>query len=317
MATNTNTMLTLQQKGKKLSFADRIANLSPTETPFQSMIGSKSIKQTVHQWQTDKLDTARAVDHVGFKEGSIADAEAAIPTVEKMNRVQMFRRVASVSDTANATDNYGRIREIAYQMDKAGKEMKRDVEVALLQNGDAVEEGSAARKMAGYKSLINTKGADDGDTGAVVHFDAANASSNTDFWFDEADIFKMTYNLYLAGSEADVIMVHPSLMGMFASLVESGSGRQHNFSGGETRFSLYVNEIRDPLGRVYRVIPNRFMPVDAIYFFNAKDFTKATLRPATRTKLAKDGSYEKFMIESELTLALRHPSAAGALTKKA
>ncbi|MGL5014217.1 MAG: SU10 major capsid protein, partial [Bacteroidales bacterium] len=42
-------------KGNKLSFANWISNISPTETPFCSMTGKEAINQTKFQWQTDIL----------------------------------------------------------------------------------------------------------------------------------------------------------------------------------------------------------------------------------------------------------------------
>ena len=58
------------------------------------------------------------------------------------------------------------------------------------------------------------------------------------------------------------------------------------------------------------------MPEKAIYFFDPSDWTQMVLRAPSREKLAKDGSYEKWMIEMEVGLRHRNPYASGVLTVK-
>lgn len=43
------TMTSYDLNGKKLSFANWISNLSPTDTPFVSMTGKEAIQQTLFQ----------------------------------------------------------------------------------------------------------------------------------------------------------------------------------------------------------------------------------------------------------------------------
>lgn len=304
-------MATLQSydlNGKKLSFANWISNLSPAETPFTSMTGKESIQQTLFQWQTDSLN---AVAKNAVAEGETA-TDPAKPAVTKVhtNVTQILRKVVKVSDTANALANYGRGKELQYQMEKAGKEIKRDLEHAFLHQ-EAKVDGSAgtARETAGFRGLVAAKGVADVDTGAIVHVDTAAANTIT-----EADLFGLTYNLYLAGSNANIIMFHPKHASFFSALQErtGGANRQRIFEN-TPKFSVYVSTIVDPLGQEYKLIPNRWMPEDAIYFFNSSDWTQMVLRAPERTKLAKDGSYEKWMIEMEVGLRHRNPYASGIL----
>ena len=50
-----NQMTSYDLNGKKLSFANWISNISPTDTPFISMTGKEGVTQTTFQWQTDVL----------------------------------------------------------------------------------------------------------------------------------------------------------------------------------------------------------------------------------------------------------------------
>lgn len=308
------TLVSYDLNGKKLSFANWISNLSPTETPFVSMTGKEAINQTLFQWQTDTLETANANNAV--VEGSAAEAPVRSSTTVLSNVTQILRKVVRVSDTANALANYGRGQELQYQMEKAGKEIKRDLEVALLRNGAKVDgSGTVARKTAGFKALVAAKDAADPDTGAVVHKETATAATIT-----EAELFDLTYNLYLSGSNANIIMFHPKHAAFFASLMETpaaGANRMKMFDGQDTKFNQYVSTIVDPLGQLFKLIPNRWMGESDIYFFTPSDWTQMVLRAPQRTKLAKDGSYEKWMVEMEVGLRHRNPYASGILTIKA
>lgn len=301
------TLVSYDLQGKKLSFANWISNLSPTDTPFVSMTGKESIAQTLFQWQTDSLSAATANAVV---EGSVAKDGALASTTALNNYTQILRKVLKVSDTANALANYGRGRELQYQMEKAGKEIKRDLEKILLsaQEKDPGDSSTKPRLTGAFKSLVAAVGEQDEDTGAVVHKSIEGAE------LAESDIWGLTYNLYLSGSHADIIMFHPKHASFFSSLMEVGVGdRVKMFDGKDTKFNTYVTEVIDPLGQRYCLCPNRWMPEDSIYFFRAKDWTQMILRAPERTKLAKDGSYEKWMIEMEIGLRHANPFASGIL----
>lgn len=302
------TLVSYDLKGKQLSFANWISNLSPDETPFVSMTSKESISQTLFQWQTDTLETA-VVNAV--VEGSVAEAPLRKTTTTLTNVTQILRKVVKVSDTSTYLHNYGRGNELKYQLDKAGKEIKRDLEVIFLSAQARVDGNGTtiARKTDCFQRLVAPVDAVDPDTGAVVHRSVTS--------FTEGNVFDVTYNLYMSGSKANIIMFHPKYASFFASFMETGSpNRVKMFDGGDTKYNKYVSEIVDPLGCTYKLIPNRWMPDDVVYFFTPSDWTQMILRAPERTKLAKDGSYDKWMIEVETGLRHRHPFASGILKIK-
>lgn len=292
--------------GKKLSFANWISNLSPQDTYFCSATGKESINQTLFQWQTDSLAAAASNAVI---EGSAATDPTLAATTVLNNVTQILRKVVKVSDTSNVLANYGRGKELQYQMEKKGKEIKRDLEYSLLNNvakvdGDAV----TARETAGFEGLVAALGAADPDTGAVVH-----KSTGTVGTFTEDQLFDITYQLYIAGAQTDTIMFHPSHASFFASLQEKSTGERQRMFENTPKLSIYVSTVVDPLGQEFKLVPNRWMPTDKIFVFKASDWTQMVLRAPQRTKLAKDGSYEKWMIEMEVGLRHRNPYASGIL----
>lgn len=302
-------------KGIKLSFADWISNLSPTETPFVSMTGKEGISQTKFQWQTDVLPKVRGDN--ACHEGSIPAFEDEVAsTVVLTNNTQIFRRSVSVSDTANVVSYYGRQKEIGYQMEKAGAELKRDMEMVFL---SAQKKADAATSTAGktdcFEALVADKDTADADTGAKVCTDAVDVS--------EAALFDMTYNLYLANSKANVIMFHPKHAGFFSGLLSIGTAapyvgvnRMKMFGSMDDEYNTEVDTIVDPLGQRYALVPNRLMPEKAFYFFNPSDWTQMVLRAPKKIQLAKVGSSEEWVIEAEVGLRHRNKFASGILKLK-
>lgn len=311
-------MFSYDLKGEKLSFADWVSNISPVETPFVSMTGKEAISQTTFQWQTDIIPAVKA-DNAEI-EGSVPAFEDPASTKVEKNYTQIFRRSASVSDTANVVSYYGRQKEIGYQMEKAGSEIKRDMEVAFLNQGvgAAVANGTAG-KTAGFLGLCGNKDAAAPDTGAVTYKETQTASIMT-----EKDLFDLTYNLYLANSKANVIMFHPKHAEFFTGLIEQSTvnaaingNRMKMFGAMDEAYNSEVDTIIDPLGQRFALVPNRFMPADYFYFFNPADWTQMVLRAPKKIQLAKQGSSEEWVIEAELGLRHRNPNASGILKIKA
>ncbi|MGL5013801.1 MAG: SU10 major capsid protein [Bacteroidales bacterium] len=304
----------LDLKGNKQSFAGWISNMSPCDTPFISMIGKEGIDETQYSWQMDALDKPK---NDGFEEGSIAEPEKREPTHILHNFTSILRKVANVSDTVAAIGTHGRAKEMEYQMGKAGKELKRDMEFMYLNNEIGnIGTSSQASKCSGFIGLCAPKGYVDFYTGAKT-FKEVKVANESGPWFKTSDLFDLTYNLFLAGSKANKIMYHPRHATTFSDFI--GHSFEANqtfrmFDNVDTKYNSQVNKIRDPLGQNYDLIPNRFMPADKIYIFNDADWTQMVLRAPSATKLAKNGASERFLLEAEVGLRHRHINASGVLS---
>lgn len=314
------TMLqTFDLEGNKQSFASWISNLSPCETPFISMIPKEKVDQVQYSWQTDSLDKA---SNVGVKEGEAAAFVKPRPTVVHTNFTKIFRKAVRVSETVGKVSLHGRSSELAYQMEKAGMEIKRDVEYYLLNSTVEGVIGTAAKasECDGVQRLIAPVGSEDQDTGAVVRKIYKYAAGEVQFTKDA--VFDLTYNLYLAGARANKIMVHPMHVHIFSDFIADAAATgakpkaphlHRMFDGLDSKYNVFVNKIRDPLGQVFEIIPNRFMPTHQLFFFNEADWTKMILRAPEKTELGRTGSTQKFMIEMEVGLRHRNPFASGIL----
>ena len=290
--------------GKKLSFANWVSNLSPTDTPFLSMTSKDKIDQTIFQWQTDSLQRVENNAQVEGWESETASTSFR-PTQVLSNYTQILRKVISVSDTAEAVEAYGRESEMSYQMEKASQELKRDLEYSFLNNllGSAGDE-THPRITAGFPGLCSGVGVPDSDTGAILNFDRP--------YLELDSITEMCGHLYQNGSNANIIMFHPRHARIFSKLQEYSDTRVRLFNNvGE--LDLLINVFVDQFGNKYKLVPNRWMPGNRVYFFNPDNWEQKVLRAPKRVKLGKLGSYTQWMIEMEVGLAHVNPEASGIL----
>ena len=122
---------TYQTVGIREDLADIIYSISPTETPFMSGIAKEKATNTSHQWQTDALAAVAANAAV---EGADITYGTMSATTKEENHTQISTKGVQVSGTNEAVTSAGRANELAYQVAKAAKELKRDMETALLSN---------------------------------------------------------------------------------------------------------------------------------------------------------------------------------------
>lgn len=293
---------TYDQVGKKEDISDVISNIAPTATPFQSLIGSESVNNTVYQWQEDDLAAVAANAAVEGADGTDADLTA---TTMRSNYTQIMAKTIKVSATADVVSTYGRAKETAYQLSKKSAELKREFEYALV--------GSARNAAAGSTSVArqfgNVWGNDAGGNAAINS--AVITNNATPAALTEAMVLATNQKLYEAGGDASYLMIKPA-----DSLIVAGfaaaSGRTRDFETG-TKVVNVVDIYVSPFG-TQKVVLNRFMKADAALLFDPANWKKATLRPFTRTLLAKTGDADRHFIVGEFGLKHVNYKASGAIT---
>ena len=124
MAIIANTFQSYQSIGTREDLSNTIYNISPSDTPFMSMIGRGKASNTLHEWQTDAIDAVAANARV---EGDEYTYSAVTPTVRLNNQTQISSKTVIVAGTQMPTNNAGRDSEMAYQLAKHSKGLKRDM----------------------------------------------------------------------------------------------------------------------------------------------------------------------------------------------
>lgn len=282
-------------KGSKEEFANWISEISPTETPFTALAKKGKVQEVMFEWQTDIDEIPSAAN--AHKQGSDAVSVALIPTEVKFNYVQIFRKVVTVSDTAEAIETYGKGNEIDYQLKKAHRELNRDIEATML---------TSQEKQAGTSTdpyLTDALGAHS--------FDFLEVNSTKAEFKDK--LFSVLLSLYTFGAESSVIMYHPSVANLVSKLQERNGLSKRIFKN-DKNYETEVNYIRDPLGQDLYCIVNRFCPEDTIYIIDPKQISFQTLRGPETVELGKTGSSTTYMIEHEVGLRVDSGASIGKIT---
>lgn len=293
---------TYNQVGIKEDISDVISNISPTATPFQSLIGQESVNNTVYQWQEDELAAVAANAQVEGHDGT--DATMA-PTVMRSNFTQIMSKTIRVSATSDAVSTYGRAKETAYQLSKKSAELKREFEFALV--------GSARNAAAGSSSVARQFGnvwGNDAGGNALVNSSVI-VNNSTPAALTEAMVLQVNQRLYEAGGDASYLMIKPADSLIVASFA-AAAGRTRDFETG-TKLVNVVDIYVSPFG-TQKVVLNRFMKADAALLFDPANWKKAVLRPFSRTLLAKTGDSDRHFIVGEFGLKHTNYKASGAIT---
>jgi len=310
MGVPTSTYQTATQIGQREDLSDIIYSIAPTECPFMSMVGRGSASSIKHEWQTDTLAAAATNAQV---EGDDLTVTARVPTVRLYNYTQISTKSMIISGTAEAVDKAGRKSEVAYQIAKTGKEIKRDVEFhAVGQYGLSAGTAATAREAAAVEVWYETNGsyASDGANAAKTGTYQPNTNEPTDGTvrpLTEAMVKGVIQQCWTAGGNPDVIMCGP-----YNKTVISG------FSGGSTRFDIgedkrlvaaidvYVSDFG-----THRVVPNRFQRERTVHVLDTSMWSLDYLRPFRQFPLAKTGDSEKRQLLVEWTLRSSEEKASG------
>ena len=311
MAIVTNTFQTFTAVGNREDLSEIIYNISPTETPFISAIGKEKATGVLHEWQNDSLRAAAANAQV---EGDEIAFTAVVPTTRVNNRTQISRTSVIVSGTQDTVNSAGRNNELAYQISKSSKELKRDMEVVLTANQSAAVGGAAAaRTSSGLTSWIqaNTSVGTNGANGAVGGVDTPGVlrTDGTQRAFTEAQLKDVVKQCWDSGGDPSMIM-----LGSFNKQKLSG------FTGGSTKMSQATDKTLVAAIDIYEsdfgsmtVVPNRFSRSRDCFVIQPDMWAVAYLRDFQMLDLAVTGDAQKKAMLAEYTLVSKNEAASGAV----
>ena len=308
----TGTYSVYDAAGLREDLSDIIYSISPTETPFMSGIGKEKATAVLHEWQTDSL--ASAVANNAQIEGDEIGFSAPSATTRVNNRTQISRKSVIVSGTLDSVSKAGRNNELAYQISKASKELKRDMESSLTANNSpVVGDDSTARELAGLAGWIqqNNDAGAGGANGQVSGADVPGTArtDGTQRAFTESQLKSVIKKCWDEGGDPSMIM-----LGSFNKQVLSG------FTGGSTRFDPAENKRLVAAVDVYEsdfgamtVVPNRFQRARDVFVLQPDMFATAFLRDFQLMDLAKTGDATKQALLAEYTLVSKNEKASGAI----
>jgi hypothetical protein len=295
-----NTFTTATAIGNREDLVDVIYNTAPTDTPLTSAIEKITATAVTHEWQRDVL---AAPANNARSEGADTSYAVVPPTQRLTNTCQISSKPFSISGTQEAVKKGGRKSEIRYQTVKQGRELKKDMELAMIENPVTVTSGT--RNLRGLRGWLVT-GSSFGVGGANPNFTTNVAPTDgTLRTYTEVILRQAVLPVYLNGGNAKMLMVHPSIK-QAVSATFTGVGTK--FIKGESRvieaaYDVYKSDFGD-----FDIVPNRVMSrTREAYLIDPDLWALAILngRDMQDEELAKIGDARNFEIRTEYTLEAR------------
>lgn len=306
--------------GNREDLEDVIWELDPLETFCQSTFDRVDGHATYHEWELDSLvapATNRQIEGDSESYTSITSPSRA------GNYMQILFKQFLVSGTQEVVAKAGRKSEIMRQTKKQMKELKNDLEYAIVRNQASSAGGSAtARSMGSIESWIPTT--DNSGNGvrattsaaaSTAAFGAGVVSAPTDGAttgaLTEAKFREMLQLAWVDGGKDNTILVEPT-----QKMAISG------FSGIATKTTQIPNQkVRAVIQAsaefyvseygVHEIVLHRYVRASVVLAIDPEYWALAFLRKPFMEKMAKTSDGEKVALRMEATLVSRNHNANG------
>jgi hypothetical protein len=276
--------------------------LSPVDAPLFTMFRKTKTHNVATEWLVDSLDQAASN---AVAEGSSATFTPDASAVRLLNYAQISREEVEVSDSQRAVRPAGIKDTYRYQIGKAAKQWKRDVEHDIVAGNTA--SAASTRSARGIHRWI----------GGFSDRTAIATGSNTANNIQEDDVNTRLQSIWVAGGMADFIVCTPTQKNAISSTFAGSANSRRSRPATDNRVTNVVDFYDSDFGNV-KVLPHRWFTSAApgtlnlqrvTYFLQSDKWILGFLRPPKNIPLAKIGSAERGMIEGEWTLICMHPSA--------
>lgn len=299
--------------GIREELSDLISMISPTDVPFTSNIGSESCVNTYFEWQTDSLPTAaqsHAID--GF---DIATYSATTATSRIGNYTSIANIDFAISGTTEATNRAGRGSELAYQVTRNAKALRRHIEVNYTANNAAVAGDSTTERETGGLPVFLKANVSSSNTNSVdpvwTSAPTGARSDGVERASSEALLKTVIRKVYDSGGDPSMIMVGSVQKQNFSAF--AGIAAQRFMAPGAPTTivgaaDLYVSDFG-----TLSIVPNRFQPPQYAFVLEPGGIRERVLRDFQIHEMAKTGDAEKRLLLKESGLQVDNQAAHGIL----
>lgn len=311
MATPANAVSTVNIKGQREDLIDVIYNIDPYDTPFVSATSVGSAQAITHEWQTDELRAPGANARI---EGEDATIRPGTFTTVLSNVCQISDETLQVTGTTDAVKKAGRKSELAYQLAKKGKELRMDIEYALIGAPQAKTQRNSATAgtLGNIFSYYKTNGSL-GATGVAPVGDGSNTgTAGTDRVLTEALILNASEKIWQNGGKANTIHTSSTLKRVISETFV-GRANQVTLDSAANKVSQTVDVYETDWG-VYKIMANRHFAPKTLFMFDPSMHSLNYLRAFRQYPLAKTGDSEKRQLLAEYTLRVNNEKS-GALIR--
>jgi len=264
-----------------------LTNLSPRETQLISGLGSSSASSIRHEWLIETLGTVKANAYI---EGAIVSHQSTTDPTRLCNYTQIFREPFSVSDTERAVNTAAFNDRYEHEGTKALKELKNDMEYAMLRGSLVCGSGSAARQLRGLKNSLSLTTSQSGVSLSETYLN---------------DLLQLVWD---NGTEVNALYG-----GMYIKRKISAftGGATKNVQAADKRLFNSVDIYECDAASMVKLFAHRYMTVSGdvnydVMGINEDLFKTAYLRKPDTRQLSKGGDSTDGEVFAELTLEDRH-----------
>ncbi len=324
MATSNHDRYDLAAKGDNVreDLTDVIYNITPTEVPFQANISRGSMSSTLQDWQIDEIEDTDASN------AAIDGADFGTATHDAAARVGVYAQISikylNVSRRANIVNKAGRKSELAYEIAKKGKALRRDVEtIALSNQATRVGSSSQAPLTAGVPAWLKTN-TDRGDTGTDPALSDTTygqpttaAGDGTLRALSEAAFLSIQRACYDEGGNPNMVMMGTEMKQRFSSYMFGSSARiatQYQDQGASPRGGVsVVGAVDTYVGdfQVLDIVPNRFQRSRDVFVLDTEYWELIYLDGYKTEEIAKIGDSERRHILVDWGVKSNNEAASG------
>jgi hypothetical protein len=292
---------------------DVIYDISPMDTWFMTNAERGTARSTTHEWLTDSLAAPSSSN--AFIEGDAYSAQSRVLPSRLKNYTQISRTEFAVTGTAQKVDNAGMRELLAYHTARAAKELKRDMESAMLANNPAsAGTSTSARVSAGVQNWLHTNAhVSVNQTGAtttapVSGFATATIGAGTATALTQAGLLSILQQPWSAGGNASTLLVGPTLY----QSISSFTGLATRFRNVESRSQAQIIASADVFVSPYGSHPmvlSRYASSTVVYALDMSVWSVDYLRTFQTIDIAKISDEERRMLLCEWTLRCNAPFA--------
>lgn len=332
MGIQTNAQNTVAMIGQREDLTDIIALIDPTDTPFMSAIGTgKPAKAVAHEWQVQPL-AAASKTNFALEGDDAVSSSAATARVRLKNICAISKKTEAVTETARAVSVAGIEDELDNQKMLMGLELRRDMEVILLDNNayHVVTSTASIRECAGLGAYItNTSmlGSDLYTAAAGTGADAWNLAATTSRALSLTIMNAAVEEAYKDGGKPNLLLLSTRNKTNFSNLtLQSSLGGaaqiRINYSGPKAAALMTAVDQWVSNFSTMAVVCDVHMSSDSsttnglddtVYFVDTRHAGVSYLRGITTKDLAVTGDSNKFHVVAEYTLQVDAPKAHAAL----
>jgi hypothetical protein len=326
-STITHDRFDLATKGDNVreSLADVITNISPTEVPFFSNCSHGTAKAAYEEWLVDELATPNGANkQIDGDEFSNTTLTAA---ARLGNYAQISWKVLGVSRRADKLTKAGRKSEVAYQLAKEGRSLKRDVEAVLLAYGTthqvaAAGQTNTAPTTASLGSWLKTNtnrgatGADPTLSGTTYGYPDAAPDDGTDRALTEDGLLGIIRDCYVEGGNPSTIMCGPTVKQQISKYMFGSSARiatPYQDHGAAKKGASVVGSVDvyvSDFGNL-EIVPNRFQREDDVYVLDFDYWEIKFIDKFAISDVAKSGDGSRKAIICDYVLCSKNEKASG------